>query len=293
VFGTQLWTAYDGANGYADFSGQTLTTRYLFGNGPDELVARTNATGNSTAWYLTDDIGSARQIVDASGNNLYRVNYFTFGGIVPGSESGTGGDRFKFARREWDSEVGLYYNRARVYDPNAGRFLSEDPIGFDSQDTNLYRYVRNNPLTFKDPFGLDRFWIKEPIQTAKDIWGGVQAWWNTPGSSGAVGGAATGAGIGAGTGAAGAAVVVLTVAVCTATPIGWAGGVVILVGAGLGALTGGSYGAEKGNGKTGSEGAAAAAGDPWTWEGPFIIGALAGIRMYKVVPDGPFVDWPW
>jgi len=152
--GTQQWTAYDGDNAYADFSGQTLTTRYVFANGPDEIVARTNASGNSTAWYLTDNIGSVRQIVDASGGSLYRANYFTFGGIVPGSQSGTGGDRFKFAGREWDSEIGLYYNRARYYDPNTGRFISADPLGFRAGDPNLYRYGFNGPAVSTDPSGL-------------------------------------------------------------------------------------------------------------------------------------------
>ncbi len=152
--GTQQWTVYDGGNAYADFSGQTLTTRYVFANGLDGILARTNASGNSTAWYLTDNIGSVRQIVDANGNDLYHVNYFTFGGIIPGSESGSGGDRFKFAGREWDSEIGLYYNRARYYDPNTGRFISEDPIGFGAGDPNLYRYAHNGPTVRTDPSGL-------------------------------------------------------------------------------------------------------------------------------------------
>jgi len=47
----------------------------------------------------------------------------------------------------------LYYYRARYYDPTAGRFLSEDPIRFES-GTNFYRYVRNNPLLYPDRFGL-------------------------------------------------------------------------------------------------------------------------------------------
>jgi hypothetical protein len=47
----------------------------------------------------------------------------------------------------------MYY-RARYYDPGVGRFISEDPIGFDGGDTNLYRYVGNSPLNFIDPFGL-------------------------------------------------------------------------------------------------------------------------------------------
>ena len=44
------------------------------------------------------------------------------------------------------------YNRARYYDPNVGRFLSEDPIRF-SGGIDFYSYTRNNPITFNDPFG--------------------------------------------------------------------------------------------------------------------------------------------
>ncbi len=50
--------------------------------------------------------------------------------------------------------AGLYYNRARWYDANIGRFISEDPIGFGSSDTNLYRYAGNDPVNFRDPSGL-------------------------------------------------------------------------------------------------------------------------------------------
>jgi len=45
------------------------------------------------------------------------------------------------------------YCRARYYNPTTGRFLSEDPIEFLG-GFNLYDYARNNPLSFKDPFGL-------------------------------------------------------------------------------------------------------------------------------------------
>lgn len=47
----------------------------------------------------------------------------------------------------------LYYNRARWYDPAAGRFISADPIGFAAGDTNLYRYCFNNPTNATDPSG--------------------------------------------------------------------------------------------------------------------------------------------
>jgi hypothetical protein len=50
--------------------------------------------------------------------------------------------------------TGLQYSRARWYDPQVGRFISEDPIGFAGGDINLYGYVKNNPLGFRDPTGL-------------------------------------------------------------------------------------------------------------------------------------------
>jgi RHS repeat-associated protein len=58
--------------------------------------------------------------------------------------------------RESDTETGLYYYRARYYDPSTGRFLSEDPLTFESDDLNFYGYVANSPMTDSDPFGLCR-----------------------------------------------------------------------------------------------------------------------------------------
>jgi RHS repeat-associated protein len=49
---------------------------------------------------------------------------------------------------------GFYYMRARYYDPQVGRFISEDPIGFDGGDVNLMAYAGNNPVMRIDPLGL-------------------------------------------------------------------------------------------------------------------------------------------
>jgi len=49
---------------------------------------------------------------------------------------------------------GLLYMRARYYDPEVGRFISEDPMGFDGGDVNLYVYASNNPILYSDPLGL-------------------------------------------------------------------------------------------------------------------------------------------
>ena len=76
--GGQTWTVYNGTSAdalpYADFNGSgTLLTRYLSGPGMvngavvDELLARTSS-GGTTAWYLTDKLGSVRDIVSSSGS---------------------------------------------------------------------------------------------------------------------------------------------------------------------------------------------------------------------------------
>jgi RHS repeat-associated protein len=150
--GTQLWTAYSGDNAYADFTGSSLTSRYLYGDGIDQLFARLNANPVAITWYLTDNLGSVRQLVDNAGTVQDTVTYGDSYGNSP-SDSGTG-DRFKFTGREYDSETGLYYYRARYYDPAIARFLSQDPLGFNAGDSNLYRYVRNGPTNATDAMGL-------------------------------------------------------------------------------------------------------------------------------------------
>jgi hypothetical protein len=49
----------------------------------------------------------------------------------------------------------VYYYRARYYHPTLQRFVSEDPIGVLGGDVNFYAHVRGNPLTFRDPLGLE------------------------------------------------------------------------------------------------------------------------------------------
>jgi RHS repeat-associated protein len=72
---------------------------------------------------------------------------------VSASWSGTGYGNEAFTGREWDPETELYYYRARYHDPEAGRCVSEDPIGF-AGGMNVFAHVANGPAMFGDPFGL-------------------------------------------------------------------------------------------------------------------------------------------
>ena len=62
------------------------------------------------------------------------------------------GNSLRYAAREYDSESGLYFNRARYYDPAMGRFISEDPIGI-AGGVNQYAYASNDPINNTDPLG--------------------------------------------------------------------------------------------------------------------------------------------
>ena len=146
------YTVYDGEHAWADFDeSEDVLARYLFGDRIDEIVARWTP-GNGTAWYLTDHLGTVRDIVDDAGDLLNTITYDSFGNIVVQTNAAAG-DRFTYTGREYDSELDLYYYRARFYDPQIGRFVSQDPIGFAGGDANLYRYVGNAPTIWVDPLG--------------------------------------------------------------------------------------------------------------------------------------------
>jgi RHS repeat-associated protein len=154
--GTQTWTVYNGnsadANPYADFnSSGSLQTRYLDGLAVDQIFGQTSSSG-STEWYLTDQLGSVVAIASTSAV-LDQITYDLFGNIVTQTNA-TGAVRFGFAGMEFDSVTGLYYDHARYYDAAIGRFTTQDPKGFAAGDTNLYRYVGNEPTSQTDSSGM-------------------------------------------------------------------------------------------------------------------------------------------
>ena len=104
------------------------------------------------AWYLVDRLGSVGVITDSTGAAIDRINYDGYGNIIAEANP-SASDRYLFTGREFDRVTGLQYNRARYYDPSTGRWTTEDPIGLAGGDTNLYRYVEDNPTDLSDPTG--------------------------------------------------------------------------------------------------------------------------------------------
>ncbi|WP_055073653.1 RHS repeat domain-containing protein [Pseudanabaena sp. 'Roaring Creek'] len=125
--------------------------RYLFGNGVDQIEA--DESNGNVRWALTDHLGSVRDIVDDSGTMLNHIVYDAFGGVTSQTDESVV-FRYGYTARELDAESGLQYNRARYLDSFTGKFISEDPISFKGEDTNLYRYVFNSPIGYNDPSGL-------------------------------------------------------------------------------------------------------------------------------------------
>jgi RHS repeat-associated protein len=115
--------------------------------------------GFSPQTFLTDQnfsvaiLKPVRMLLDNQGNVVNEITYDSFGNVTTQTNAGTS-FRFSYTGRELDSETGQYYYRARYYDSSVGRFISEDPIGFEAGDSNVYRYVGNNPLFYVDPSGF-------------------------------------------------------------------------------------------------------------------------------------------
>jgi len=102
---------------------------------------------------VTDQLGSVRLVVNVmTGEVVQRLDYDVWGNVL--QDTNPGFQPFGFAGGLYDSLTGLVRFGARDYDPTVGRWTSKDPIGFASEDTNLYAYVYNDPVNSVDPSGL-------------------------------------------------------------------------------------------------------------------------------------------
>ena len=142
---------YDGANTILDIASNGTTIDYINGQGVDQRLRQTVA-GNGKQFFLQDHLGGTTALADISGSLLERTQYEAYGENI-----GSLFTRYGFTGRERDAVSMLMYYRARWFDPQQGRFFSEDPIGFSSNDVNLYQYARNSPINFSDPTGLFSF----------------------------------------------------------------------------------------------------------------------------------------
>jgi RHS repeat-associated protein len=118
------------------------------GLGLDETYARVNSAGTTS--YVSDAVGSTLALTNGGGATTASYSYEPYGNTT---KAGADDSAFQFTGRENDEASDLYYYRARYYSPQLGRFISQDPIGFNG-GLNWYAYADGNPISEVDPTGL-------------------------------------------------------------------------------------------------------------------------------------------
>ncbi|MCP5417598.1 MAG: VCBS repeat-containing protein [Chromatiaceae bacterium] len=122
---------------------------YVYGH---DLLSSKN--GGATSFLHTDALGSTRLLTDAAGNATDSYAYDAYG--LQLSATGSTPNNNRFAGEQLDPDTGLYYLRARWYDPEIARFITRDPFAGDIEQPltlNPYLYANANPVNMIDPTG--------------------------------------------------------------------------------------------------------------------------------------------
>ena len=193
--GTITKYIYDAAGNLLAEAGpsNTITRYYIYGQGLMAMVTPTDELYG----YNFDAIGSTIAMTDDSGQIVNAYAYTPFGRITNKQETIAQPFTFVGQHGVMTEPNGFYYMRARYYDPQTGRFISQDPLGFDGGDVNLYIYAANNPVLLIDPNGL---WITTVIGAASGglsgLMSGLQSGNVWAGVAGGVAGTLAGGAIG-------------------------------------------------------------------------------------------------
>ncbi|RMR09483.1 Rhs protein [Pseudomonas syringae pv. primulae] len=153
---------------------QGQSSLYLYEPGSYAPLARVDQkegeAENKVYYYHTDQIGTPLEMTDAEGQIVWQAKYRAWGAVeklvVNEVEQ-----NLRFQGQYFDVETGLHYNTFRYYDPEIGRFTTQDPIGL-AGGFNLYQYAPS-PIGWIDPLG----WIKvyRNIRTDELVSDGISA----------------------------------------------------------------------------------------------------------------------
>jgi RHS repeat-associated protein len=144
-----------------DNSGNVLA-RYTDGPGFDQPLSMLRS--GTTSYFHSDVLSTITSLSNSAGALANTYTYDSYGKLTASTGSIT--DPLQYTGREFDPESGIYYYRARYYDPSVGRFISEDPIGFQG-GIDFYAYTLNNPVNWIDPFGLEVQECRRPLSLPK------------------------------------------------------------------------------------------------------------------------------
>jgi len=143
------WT-WDAARGLPQVLSDGSTT-YVYGL---DLISKT-ASGGARRYYAQDGLGTTVALSNTSGTSVGTAQYYAYG--EQRTATGESAAPFEFAGEQRDASTGLYYLRARYYDPDAGRFITKDPWGGSQTSPvslNPYAYSGNSPVQLIDPSGM-------------------------------------------------------------------------------------------------------------------------------------------
>jgi RHS repeat-associated protein len=116
----------------------------------DRPVAVVQGQGGSVGYVTTDQLNTPRAVTDTNQNIEWSWNSDPFGN---GQPTGSLTYNLRFPGQYYDAETGHDYNYYRDYDTTTGRYIESDPIGLKGS-INTYAYVRDNPLSWTDKYGL-------------------------------------------------------------------------------------------------------------------------------------------
>lgn len=201
AFGRRAWVSrgpttnhmvYAGSHVIAEVDAAGVLQRsYTYGPGIDNILAMTVYTASETNayYFLTDHQGSVHAVTDGDGVVVEQYRYDAWGNVTVFDADGTPmmesaiGNRYLWQGREYSWATGLYYFRARWYDPVTARWLSKDPIGI-AGGLNQYVFCGNDPVNCVDPWGTytlrERMWraVVAGSRGSLAFYDGVLPFWN-------------------------------------------------------------------------------------------------------------------
>ena len=110
---------------------------------------------------------STRKLSDSSGTVTDNYVYDAFGNII--DMIGATTNNYLYTNQQYDPNVGFYYLRSRYYNPQAGRFITHDPLlgnVFDPISLHRYSYADADPVNNSDPSGM---WTLTNLQVALGV----------------------------------------------------------------------------------------------------------------------------